>query len=337
MIFLFIVLFSSLYGRMKPKPVELADDVVYVKFIVLIFFLISLLATVFFYVINGGLIYTRSSLTSDIAGLRLSYYASEDNYTGAGYFNQFKNILLPLTSVAISMYLKGRLRTLFIAVMVPTCIVLVTGTGQRFPLIFSSAVIFFAMVNIYGIQIKLKPVLAILTIVISFSVVTSLLGRASGENFGSRLSDLVERILLINQTANYNTFFYMVQRGFVNGSDWMQDILSIGPSHKPSTINRELFSVLYVSDRGNSPPSTVSSVYFNFGASGIILLALFQSLAVCHIQRLIDRSRSSPIKYLALIFLGFIVASWYSGGILTPFNRGALTLMIFLFLLRFRW
>ncbi|WP_422026154.1 O-antigen polymerase [Roseovarius sp.] len=295
------------------------------------YFTVSIIVSGAFFMATGGLIFSRIAFVDDVAGLRLSFYASGDS--GAGYVNQFRNILLPVTIGAISFFLDRKLRLFFLIFAIPAALVLLTGTGQRFPLVFAATYAFVTFVVLRGVRLNFRVIFLSVMFLFVFGYLSSLLGRADA-SFLSSVVHIIERVFSVNQSSNIATFFYLDQRGMVYGKDWVEDLVGISPFARPSTIANELFSVLYGSSRGSSPPSLASSAFYNFHAFGLFLIPALLAFSLAWIARKLHGKVIHASKFLALIFLGLVIGSWTTGGINTLLNRGFLAILLYLFSLR---
>ncbi|MGX0904625.1 hypothetical protein ACSSV8_003215 [Roseovarius sp. MBR-79] len=332
----FCLLFKVLY-HCKPfsAPIMIPEPRHRMSWSVFIFF-VSIIITILYYVAQGGLIYSKIAFTDDIAGARLSYYATLDG--GAGYVNQFKNILMPVTAAVIFLNLDKRFRIIFAVTTFPVLVLLMTGTGQRFPLAFAFLFFAFAYTILKGVSVSSRVIVRLALVLFIFIAIFGFLSDLQGRSdagYTKAFSHILERVLLLNQTGNLLTFNYLDTRGFVWGSDWIQDIIGISPFAKPSSIGNELFSVLWGSLRGNSAPSLATSVYYNFYIPGLIVVPAAMAYSLVFIAKKIEGKCAMPSKFLALVFMGMTMGGWVSGGILSPLNTGLITMIIFMINVRF--
>lgn len=296
--------------------------------------LVSLLVTAIYYQANGGLIYQKSGSTAFIADARLSYYAI-GSYTFAGYANQFKNILLPMTTVLLLISLSKGWRHYAMIPAVLLIFLATTGTGQRTPFLFVVVSLLIFVSFYYRYRISQRNILVFLVVIQLFGFMSLLQGRISEFSILSSFLELFQRQFLTNQIANLDTYWYVVDRGYRFGLDWIQDILSLAPSIKPDSLPRELFGILWGSfDRGNSPPSLVTTLYFNFWIPGLLFLPFVLAYFVKMIDTQFRSRESGKTKVMILSFILVSLASWTTGSILTPLNGGLLTCLFYLFLSR---
>ena len=298
--------------------------------------IVSLLVTVLYYVANGGLIYQKSGSASLIADARLSYYAT-GSYTYAGYANQFKNILLPMSFILLLISISKSWRPFVLVPVILVIFLSTTGTGQRAPLLFAcmSLMIFYSFY--YRYNPKTKSIILFCVVIQLFGFMSFLQGRMSEFSILESFLEIFQRQFLVNQIANLSTFWYVVERGPRYGVDWLQDILSIAPSIKPDNLPRELFGILWGSfNRGNSPPSLVTTLYFNFWIPGLLIFPFILAYFVKFIDTQLRLRRSSKTKVMIFSFVLMSLASWTSGSVLTPLNGGLLTCVLYLFLLRLK-
>ena len=323
-------------NRRLPEPSERKSDSYTTFLINLLVAVVSLLATALYFRANGGLIYQKSGSADLIADARLSYYAT-GSYTYAGYANQFKNILLPMTFILLLISAPRNWRRFALVPVVIAIFLATTGTGQRAPLLFAgiSLLIFFSFYYRYNVNTKTLFVFAIA--IQGFGFMSFLQGRITEFSILHSFLELFQRQFLVNQTANLETYWYVVERGHRFGMDWIQDVLSLAPSIKPDNLPRELFGILWGSyDRGNSPPSLVTTLYFNFSIPGLLILPIILAYAVKAVDAQLHSKQSSKTKVMIFAFILMSLASWTSGSVLTPLNGGLLTCLFYLFLMRLK-
>ncbi len=297
---------------------------------------VSILMTALYYQANGGLIYQRSGAAALIADTRLSYYAN-GKYTYAGYANQFKNLLLPMSLVIWLTSLTGNWRRLAILPTIVIIFLATTGTGQRAPLMFAAISLSVFSVFYYRYRLTVRQIVIFLIVIQAFGFLSSLQGRVTEFSIFASFSELFQRRFLVNQSANLETYWYVVERGHRFGLDWIQDILSLAPSIKPDTLPRELFGVLWgSSDRGNSPPSLVTTLYFNFWIPGLLILPFLMAWAARAIDKRLRSNNTCKTQVMILAFMLIALSSWTSGSILTVLNAGLITFLLYFLLSRIK-
>jgi len=296
----------------------------------------SLIVTVLYYNANGGLIFQKLGSAALVADARLTYYATGE-YTYAGYANQFKNLLLPMSFFLILSSFTKETRRVFLLPVLILIFIATTGTGQRAPLLVAAVSLLMFFSFYYRYEPSFKVLVGVATLIIIFGALSVLQGRVESFSVLGSVLELFQRQFVVNQAANLETYWFVVDRGHRFGMDWVQDVLSIAPSIKPNELPRELFALLWGSnDRGNSPPSLVTSLYFNFWIPGVVILPVMLAFAVKKLDVRLRKASSSKTDVMILCFALMSLAWWTSSTILSPLNGGLLTCMLYFFLSRIR-
>ncbi|MBZ4496663.1 hypothetical protein [Dermacoccus sp. Tok2021] len=275
----------------------------------------------------------------DAASARLDSYAGP-SYFAPGYINQFKNALLPVLTVVIIHRLWTRralYRTAITCGLVGVCLVATAGTGQRGATVLVMLSVIIAL-RMGGLLKGSRFVVASGVIFSIFSFLTLLTGRSANDlavadgplsKIQVFLNALLSRVLGEQALSGLAGFRYTHNLPTANGSEWATDILGILPSYRGSDLSSQIFSSLYGSNRGTSPPSNWGSAYYNFGFIG----SLFVCAAVCAIyafasSKLFLEKKSSfrernMMEIMGLAGFAVSVGSWIVGSPLTLLNQGA--------------
>ncbi len=323
--------------------------------VLLVVAVVSVAATVTYYVMVGYNVFVMSvesylktgSALEDAGDLRKNMY-NGDAYFAPGYFNQFKNVLLPIVTVLYLVryaLLRRRRDFWFGLVLVPICIVGLLGTGQR-----GAMALAFVFAGVFGWATLPQRTrrLVILPLALGglflFAVSTLFLGRSatrvdSAEDVFAILNEMFDRVFWGNQFASLWGFRYIYHAsnpGF--GSDWLAEICSLLPRPiRPaieSSLNVDIFEVMFHDREGTAPPSLWGSVWYNFGRFGVVAVplmlgALYQRVQVSLFRR--PKSLGRILTYTAIcVYLGL----WGAGGPLVLANNGLLTALLLGFLLR---
>lgn len=306
---------------------------------------LSIVVTVAYYLTVGyntlfaGIQSVITGTKVDYTTLRLQSY-SGTKYLFPGYVNQFKNIILPSLALVAVLYLfrtRARFRYAAAALLVGVTIYGILGTGQRgaFILFCLTLVIFMYLHN--RAQFPRRAALTALAAAPLLLAVTYLLGRRSAaghgagalSRIGGLVSELAARLFHDNQYSGQVAFRFTYHRPVQNGRDWLSALLGVLPNNSGSSLPHEVFKTIYGTDRGTAPPSMWGSTYYNFGWTGVLLLAVLLGVAF---QTLTFKSvRTSPVNTLELVGMAgvfTVCGSWVVDGPMYLLNTGAVTFAI---------
>ena len=323
-------------SEQKVENQELFNSKLYGLLIVCI-----LISSVYYYFV-GRILFIEAFLSlisgqgqlDDVAGMRLDAYAG-DRYLAPGYVNQFKNVLLPLLLAFLGAryILLKRKSDLWTALFLsPFSLIFLVGTGQRaaFFWVFCILSIFF-----WGVLPRKSGrranILLMMGAVLLLSILTVILGRVSQD--ANPLSSLFERIFHDNQISGVVAFRYLYDLPTCWGSEWGERLVGLLPGYRGSTLDNDIFSIMYVSRRGTSPPTIWGSAWYNFGYIGVIVFGF--SLGTIY-QLIYRRLLSKPrTLFRQLIYAAFtiILGLWLAGGPDTLANTGLVTICMLKFLL----
>jgi oligosaccharide repeat unit polymerase len=312
----------------------------------------SLTITTLYYRAVGSNVFLDSVLSmtrtgaplANAEGLREQFYRGSV-YFAPGYVNQFKNIILPfLTSYFILRYrLSGEKADYYLGLgLLPAAILSLLGTGQRGA--FADWVVFsvlFALAALPKKQAKRTALYLLVGGLVFFGLGTFFLGRGP-QSSNIRLADqpvlavmaeIWERGVWGNQETAVVGFRYVFHHSTVWGSDWLQSVSQLLPKNlfpdkSASSLPLDIFELLYGGRGGTAPPSLWGSVWYNFGAAGIVLVPMVMGWQY---HRLYSSLFNRP-KTLAriMIYAGatMILGLWIIGGPESLFNRGLITVFI---------
>jgi oligosaccharide repeat unit polymerase len=301
---------------------KVEDNVAFnLKFYGLIALCVAISAAYYYFV---GHIFFLSALTAlirgegvldDAAGMRLEAYAGE-RYLAPGYVNQFKNMILPLlTGFAGARYilLKKRSDLCLTLLISPLSLIFLIGTGQRgalFIMICIISIFFWAILP--RKSSRRTNFILILGATIVFFSLTAILGRSSPDS--SPLTSLTGRLLYDNQLSSVIAFRYLYDLPTCWGSEWSERILGLLPGNRGSSLDNDIFSLMFVSRRGTSPPSVWGSIWYNFGIMGVIGVGFILG-ACCHLIYLrLFRKPKTMLRVLTYAALSAILGFWVAGG-----------------------
>lgn len=290
-----------------------------------------------------------SGQSEDIATLRVESY-SGTRYLAPGYVNQFKNVILPALAVVGAVVLfrqKSPFALPWTLLMGGGALLGLLGTGQRGAFVLIALVVIvtlrYASTGLGFVRRVIPLALVLLTITLGSTLV---LGRSSNEvqgeegigaQIGILLSELWGRVAEDNQLSGLAAFRYTERIAPAWGVDWAEGILGLSPFHRGSTLANDVFASLYGSDRGTSPPSIWGSVYYNFGAVGllalpILLVAFNRFLARCFFSRR-DRDILEVVGYAGMFV---VLGMWVAGSPDYLFNTGIVAYVVLIWLGRKR-
>lgn len=341
-----IKLDMQLYAKKNEE--EFTKDEIIVSFVV---FIVSVIVTIaYFRAVGYNVLFLLiTGQAEDYSSLRLESYSGE-NYFAPGYVNQFKNVLLPVTSLIISIYLdrlpEKKFRNLFVVVAWPLVFIGLAGTGQRGFLIYTLAAIFMAfslrnagrsmskgLVNLFLIAV---PVLVL------FSFMTGAYTGVADGGANEILAKIIERIVIVQQEGGLFGFRYIYLLNTAWFSEWIQGFIGIVPKVGPfanvqgSTLSHDIYAALYGTDRGTAPLTAVGSAYYNGRIFGVILLYAFMAVFACYSYRRFIRGRKSVPRICAYGFMFLYISIYVSDSPVILIDNGILALVLFLFLLKGR-
>jgi oligosaccharide repeat unit polymerase len=312
---------------------------------VAIFVLSVLITWAYYYAVGYNLLFMVLSggvAGTDYSELRLAMY-SGDEYFAPGYVNQFKNVLLPLSAVSIAMWLKDSrhqvLFYLFSAFAVGFLLYALLGTGQRAYLLYAFTALLFGFVlhnigkpnrgNLRRVLMALVPVLLL------FGFMTGAYKNLN-EGGSSITATVIERFTSVQQEGALLGFRYIY--GFETAwfAEWGDSLRGLLPYEEGSRLAHEIHELLYGSNRGTVPLSSVGSAYYNGGVLGVILLFSCLGLVYAHLYRRFLTGRRTILRSLTYGSLFFYLAIYVTDTPVGLLENGILTLILFLLLSKIR-
>lgn len=311
------------------------------KLIVVSIFIISVLATVYYYYIVGAnmlLLMLAGSVIDDFSTLRLSFY-SGDEYFAPGYFNQFKNVLLPVSGTIIALWLKNGKRYIFLCFFIPILIISLMGTGQRIYIMgFFISILFTGYIFNSNFHINIKTLIFGAVVLILFGWLTTIYqSHLQSNSIFNVLSSISHRIFITQQHGALVGFEEIFTRDIVWFREWWQSVIGILPGRSGSMLSHEIHAIIYGSFRGTAPLSPVGSAYHNGGVFGVILL--YSILGILY-SKLIFNLFNNKKTVSNIVIYGFIfyyLSSYVAGSPVALIDNGVLTLFILFYLLRFKY
>ncbi|MDC7999122.1 O-antigen polymerase [Gilvibacter sediminis] len=346
-------LVTYLTALLLPKDkedfkVQITD--VHIRFVYISFYVSIIMCSIYFTLAGGNLfvqniksLVSLGSTLDFVGSRRLEFYAGQ-NYYAPGFFNLFKNFLLPASFYALLfLHIKGYKRRpkWFIAGALVAYLIFILGTGQRGALVLS---ILFGVVYCYHFLGKKRTyrigLYGGVGFFVLFVVATFFLSRAKLQGLNS-LDDYLllvevsmERFFVTNQRAGLIAYQYILTYEEITyGYDWLMSLEQFLPGQSTHiNLANKVFAYRYGSTRGTSPPTLMVSVFYNFGYFGVVV---FPILFLGFLQGLYSYFRSRYKGFLDLFvysFLYFGLATWATGSLSFPILNGGLLFILLYFI-----
>ena len=319
-------------------------------------FYISIIAVLFYFYLVGenlfvssikNIIITNDALT-DVKDRRFAFY-SAGKYVAPGFFNLFKNFLLPASFFSLILFdMTKRIKLSFLRKTIYWCIflILILGTGQRGAFIMSFVFAFAIAILLMDEKMKNNFFIKLSTIAtLFFTVSTIFLARNtdvtfSDFNYFSVLSEsIINRFLFVNQYSGLDTFKYITENEVIQwGYDWLMMLDQFMPgrsSYLP--LDNKSFNYVYGNFRGTNPPSLMVSSYYNFGVIGVILTPVFFVIICNKVFKYFQENSNNYIDYLVYILIYFALGTWVNSGIDYPIRNGILLVPVIIFVKKFKF
>lgn len=324
------------------------DDTYHAKMITGMMFLVCIFVTILYYNAVGYNLLASLFLgggVEDYSTMRISAYSgasdSGSQYFAPGYVNQFKNVLLPITTVAIAVWIRQSGKKLlffgFCAFAIPAVILAIAGTGQRGYLFYTSGALFFSFVlHSLGRQgLKLRTAILWATpVVLLFLVMTAAYYGRSDQGVVIALRDTVMRFTSIQQISGLAGFEYISGLDSQWFSDWFKALRGILPGFEGSMIAHDIHSILYGSYRGTAPLSPVGSAYYNGRIVGVVILFGALGFFYARAYHLYLRGPRTVLRSLGYGFMFFYMAMYLADSPVSLIDGGVLAVVIFLWLVQ---
>ena len=282
-----------------------------------------------------------TGIDDDYSTIRLAMYAGEE-YTGAGYFNQFKNFLLPLSSVLLGYYVwqySRRVSRFLSPLLVIICVLAVAGAGQRTYLVFSFVATLFGYLLLSLGRRKIingRILFSVVLLFLAFSMMTSLYKGTDGNVFKS-IALSFERIFYSNQWAGLVAFRFIYDQPIVWFQEWGDSILGVLPGHRGSILANEIHDFMFQSFRGTAPPTLIGSAYHNGGALLVAVTFSLMGLIYSYAYGLFLQGKRSPARCFGYGALFFYLTTFFVGTIKYPLDNGVVAFILFLCVIRLRF
>jgi len=267
----------------------------------------------------------NDSSQADITTARVNSYSGE-TYFAPGYFNQFKNVLFPV-SICILLFNNVKNKKIIKFFFIPLAFLGLAGTGQRAFLMYTFLGIVISFFYIGKLKFK-SLIIPSALMLLSFGVGSFYLGRTQDLSFFATIDNLLTRIFYNEQNESLITFRYLYEIPISYGYDWYRGIIGILPGVKGSEIQHIVFGLIHGNPRGTAALSFIGSIYHNFGFFGVVIVSLFFGFLVNKLTfNFLKRKKEIGIVVF-FSFITFYISIYSSGDIVFLFNKGVILLML---------
>jgi len=348
---------SSYHKKWELKPTIVEGGIVYSEFINILI-LISVIISILYYMAVGYNIFllgmvnlvTGGGAIEDAATMRLAAYNSHvgGKYLFPGYVNQFKNTLLPLTIAFtwVSYKKQNKKIPLLLKIVSLMTIIFIFGTGQRGAFVIAALMIGFFLLYVSDSKERRKLVLLggfpvlLLFVLSSFFIGRNSAASSAGfvENVTGLLESLSNRISSANQLGAVMGFRNIIyERPIQWGSEWKQSFIGLLPGVDGSRLSSEIFNSMFGGGariRGNAPPSSIGSIYHNFGIIGVIIIPTLISFILRYLYYRLLIKRKSLFRIMIYTSSFILIGAWIAGNPTYLFNVGLFALIFLHILLK---
>lgn len=315
-----------------------------IKILVGAVFLFSVVVTIYYYVsigYNMAMLIFGGGGVQDYSTMRLNTYSGSD-YFAPGYVNQFKNVLLPISSAAIMYWLWQARRKFeliaFSVFAVPFLIYALAGTGQRGYLFFTgvSVVLAFVLHNIGGkFRIFSARILAFaVPVVLLFGLMTISYYERGDQGASQVVGDIIIRFTTIQQEGALVGFHYVNSLPIAWFTEWGKAFAGILPGMEGSTMSHEIHALMYGSARGTVPLSTVGSAYHNAGVVGVVMLFSLTGFFYAKLYTMFLSGEREIVRSLTFGFVFFYLIIYLVDSPAILLDNGVVTCLLFLALIK---
>jgi len=288
--------------------------------------------------------FSPSSQQLDIATLRIASYSGE-KYFAPGYVNQFKNTILPLLTGLIfirALLLNRKADKISATILIPVSLISILGTGQRGAFIVLVLIMFMFMAAVFPPSLMKRYLTRMGIVLVGFLFLSTFLLGRSKQSFGEQgvffsvLGEIGKRLFIDNQESGLIGFRYVYDLPVQYGAEWGTAILGAVPgsgSHG-SSLSNKIFEVMFGTSRGTAPLSIWGSVWYNWGASGLVIFPIILGSVFRLLPNSLIKGHKSLFRVLIYAALTIYLGTWIVDGPTTLLNQGALTVIILYFMLR---
>lgn len=329
-------------ARFSSRPETRSSDAL--KVMVAVVFVVSVIVTVAYYVAIGynlALLILSGGEVQDYSTMRLNTYSGAD-YFAPGYVNQFKNVLLPISTVAIAYWLWEARRKVelaaFSAFSAPFLIYALAGTGQRGYLFFTGVAVVLAFVihNIGGrFRIFTPRIFAFAApVLVLFGLMTISYYERGDQGLSQVIGDIAIRFTTIQQEGALVGFHYVNSLPIAWFTEWGKAFAGVLPGVEGSTMSHEIHAIMYGTARGTVPLSTVGSAYHNGGWAGVVLLFSLTGFLYAKAYTMFLSGEREIVRSLTYGFIFFYLIIYLVDTPAILLDNGVVTAIFFLVLVR---
>lgn len=306
----------------------------------------GLICVAFVYIVFSnsiiGALLSIASLASDSTLLeaRKAITAGSEGYLAPGYVKQFRDIIIPIAIIATMGITPSFRRSPIVWFGFGTAIIAMLVSGQRlvFIVFFLSLLLASYYTNRFpgrspGIdRVRRRvPWVAIMLLLISYSFLTILLGRANQDlSVTGMIVDvfinLFDRIVLAAPRENWVTFSTWQNLGPTYGESWLADLGGVLPGVRESLSN-VLHSATGGSLQGNSPLGMPADLWLAWGWAGVVIIPFLYAFAVGLLDMLLLSNRSA-IFFAVRIYLFVVLPICYSPYLFVLYGGAAALILI---------
>lgn len=292
----------------------------------------ALLTLLYFYLLGYNIFYLvlNDFSAADITTLRVNAYSGE-TYFAPGYFNQFKNALLPAAITALVIN-KSKKKKILYYVLTPIAFFGLVGTGQRAFLIFTFLSVLLTRYYFGKLKIRTIVIPSIIVLLI-FGAGSFYLGRTEKFTLDSIVGNLLKRVFYQEQHEALITFRYLYEMPITYGYDWYRALIGIFPGVKGSEIQHIVFGLIHGNPRGTAALSFIGSIFHNFGLVGVIVVSCILSLLLNLGTYNFLSNRKNVGNVVLFSYITFYTSMASSGDILFLFNKGVVLFLIISYLI----
>jgi oligosaccharide repeat unit polymerase len=348
---------EALYLKWKQKPYVIEGGHIYKNLVYFIIFISILLSILYYYAVGYNIflmgvmnLITGAGEIENASTLRLASYNSKvgGRYLFPGYINQLKNTLLPLLIAFIwvrSNTLKEKMPMLikFASLL---SIFFIFGTGQRGAFVLAGLMIgIFVLISSEERAKKKVLLYGGGALICLFFLSSFFIGRNSNKgnktltgNIQGLYESTQRRISTANQLGSVIGFRkIMYYQPTQWGGEWAKAFIGLAPGVDGSNLSGKIFSLLYGGNgvRGNAPPSSWASIYYNFGWFGILLIPIFISFFLKYLYFRFLSKPKSLFRNLIYVSSFVLIGTWIAGSPTYYFNVGLFTLILLYLMLKF--
>ncbi len=314
--------------------------------------ILSLVATIYFFILIGTVVPIEAVLNlaqgADILESGKSatesrkniHYGASGEYYGAGYFSQFTNTILPLSSVLFYYLYKTNGNKSYLAmflISIPLAIIAMTGTGRRG--VIAGFIFFIIMWTRWRPLSELRPSAVSRTYIMTAGIIivglmTTIIARdvVSDNPFINSLFGfkfIFDRVFISPAIQELEVFMiFLGNTSPVNGAGWIVMLNDILPGHRPG-LAQEIHSLLGGSEYGNAGFGLYGEKYYNFGWLGATLVSFLWGIALHTFDNKIINFRRKDFSWIVMCYAAFCLGM--AAAPIDLFNGGFITCLIYLF------